>query len=214
MWTSDSYALRGNRASSYDRDMHVAVLEAERWAGAQTTPIITTPPPQPQPTKQVNYRVQVTVQTFLRVRAGAGTNFTEIRTLQNGAEVTIIRESDGAGAMRWGQMPDGGWIALDHTRQLDLVQEQPTTPPPVPADVWRVQIGAFRERAGAETTVAAAIAAGYYAYLNSYGGFYRAQIGAENTKAAADAIAARLHADTALAKALHLPQVKTLVKVA
>jgi len=216
MWTGDSYALRGNRTATWERQMRDAVLEAERWAGAQTT-IPTIPTPQPQTPAAILYRVQVTVNTVLNIRTGAGTNFplvTPSRSLPNGAEVGIVRESNGAGAMRWGQMPDGGWIALDHTRQLDLVQAQPTTPTPPPADVWRVQIGAFHQRASAEKVVDAAIAAGYYAYLNSYNGWYRAQVGAETVRANADAIARKLEADTALAKKLHLPQVKTLVKVA
>jgi hypothetical protein len=214
MWTGDSYALRGNRTATWERQMRDAVLEAERWAGAQAIPI--TPPA----AKVVNYRVQVTVETTLRVRAAPNNTSTILESLRNGTELTIVRESPGAGALLWGQIKssdskiNGGWVALDHTRQLDLVQAQPTTPTPPPADVWRVQIGAFRERAGAERTVDAAIAAGYYAYLNSYGGWYRAQIGAETARAAADNIARRLEADTALARKLHLPKVNTLVKVA
>ncbi|MCL2426928.1 MAG: SPOR domain-containing protein [Oscillospiraceae bacterium] len=58
--------------------------------------------------------------------------------------------------------------------------------------MWRVQVAASRDRAAIEREVNRLIAAGQYAYLNIYGGFYRAQVGVFANRADANKLAAQL----------------------
>ena len=63
------------------------------------------------------YLVKVTA-TDLRIRKGPGTNTSIVRYCPPGA-YTIIAESDGPGASKWGQLKSKeGWIALDYATKI------------------------------------------------------------------------------------------------
>ena len=63
------------------------------------------------------YLVKVTA-TDLRIRKGPGTNTSIVRYCPPGA-YTIIAESDGPGASKWGQLKSKeGWIALDYAKKI------------------------------------------------------------------------------------------------
>jgi len=71
-------------------------------------------------TPPVNYDVRVNANTTLNVRGGAGTNFRIMSSLNDKSPtLTIVEESNGAGANKWGKLQDGkGWIALDFTTKI------------------------------------------------------------------------------------------------
>jgi SH3-like domain-containing protein len=74
-----------------------------------------TPPSQPSPPAAfAPYVVRVTADT-LNYRSGAGTNYKINGTVKKGEAFTIVAESDGAGASKWGKLKSGaGWISLDY----------------------------------------------------------------------------------------------------
>ena len=60
------------------------------------------------------YRVKVTA-SVLNIRKGAGTNYALAGTIRNGGIYTIVQESTGQGATKWGKLKSGaGWISLDY----------------------------------------------------------------------------------------------------
>ena len=63
------------------------------------------------------YTVQVTISD-LRIRKGPGTNYTAAGYTGKGV-FTIVDESDGVGASKWGKLKSGaGWISLDYAKKL------------------------------------------------------------------------------------------------
>lgn len=65
----------------------------------------------------VPYTVQVTISD-LRIRKGPGTNYTAAGYTGKGV-FTIVDESDGVGASKWGKLKSGaGWISLDYAKKL------------------------------------------------------------------------------------------------
>lgn len=63
------------------------------------------------------YQVRVSVSD-LRIRSKPGTNYKAVGIVKPGI-YTIIEESDGRGAIKWGKLKSGaGWIALDYTKRL------------------------------------------------------------------------------------------------
>lgn len=60
--------------------------------------------------------------------------------------------------------------------------------------LYRVQTGAYKQKATADTQLAKVKAAGFDTYIVEAGGFYKIQVGAFSVKANADAIAAKLKA--------------------
>ncbi|MCQ4774189.1 N-acetylmuramoyl-L-alanine amidase [Gemmiger sp.] len=64
------------------------------------------------------YRVKVTA-SVLNIRKGAGTNYALAGTIRNGGVYTIVQESTGQGATKWGKLKSGaGWISLDYTTKV------------------------------------------------------------------------------------------------
>lgn len=84
----------------------------------QTTPEQTTPaqPEQEQePTETTSQTGTVSLTSgCLRIRSGAGTGYTIVGNLYNGAKVTIT-ERKTVGSSEWGKM-DKGWICLDYVK--------------------------------------------------------------------------------------------------
>jgi|GEM_PF-2920154 len=64
----------------------------------------------------------------------------------------------------------------------------PATSMPENELTWRVQVSASRNRMATERLVAQLISQGFDAYINSYGGFYRAQVGCSPHRANVDAL--------------------------
>ena len=188
IWAGDTWHIRGCKTSSWEIEMRDAVREAERLSVAvDTAPVII-----PTPTTSVNYQVQITVTNTLNLRTGAGTNHPQvtangmIRQFRNGEIHTIVRESKGQGANLWGQLPCGNWIALlglngeFFTRRLTAAPPKNQPVVQLPSTVtksWRVQCVASHARIDAERMADRLIAAGHYAYVTNYGGWYRAQVG-------------------------------------
>lgn len=67
--------------------------------------------------KDVNYIVRVKIKD-LNIRSGPGTQYTIRGKVIPGA-YTIIQESNGTGASKWGKLKSGaGWISLDYVTKL------------------------------------------------------------------------------------------------
>ena len=66
----------------------------------------------------VTYKVKVTANT-LRIRSGAGTNYSIVGTIKDKGVYTIIKEADGKGATKWGQLKSKkGYISLDYCEKI------------------------------------------------------------------------------------------------
>lgn len=64
------------------------------------------------------YMVKVT-DLALNIRQGAGTNYPVVGRIRDMGSYTIIEESSGQGAARWGKLKSGaGWISLDYTQRI------------------------------------------------------------------------------------------------
>ena len=65
-----------------------------------------------------SYKVKVTA-SVLNIRKGAGTNYALAGAIRNGGVYTIVQESTGQGATKWGKLKSGaGWISLDYTTKV------------------------------------------------------------------------------------------------
>ena len=93
----------------YSRHAAIAAEVTKRLSGATAT----TTAPANSATSLEPYTVRVTA-TNLNIRAGAGTNYPSSGYIKPGV-YTIVEESDGKGATRWGKLKSGaGWISLDY----------------------------------------------------------------------------------------------------
>lgn len=64
------------------------------------------------------YMVKVTADV-LNIRNGAGTNYGTSGAIRDHGIYTIVEESDGVGASKWGMLKSGaGWISLDFTTRV------------------------------------------------------------------------------------------------
>lgn len=69
-------------------------------------------------TTATSYTVKVTT-AVLNIRKGPGTNYGTNGTIKDKGVYTIVAESDGPGASKWGKLKSGaGWISLDYTQRL------------------------------------------------------------------------------------------------
>ncbi|MBQ8559387.1 MAG: N-acetylmuramoyl-L-alanine amidase [Tyzzerella sp.] len=76
----------------------------------------------PATTKPANtfkpYKVQVTA-SVLNIRKGAGTNYKTNGSIRDKGVYTIVAESTGKGATKWGKLKSGaGWISLDYCKKI------------------------------------------------------------------------------------------------
>ena len=66
-----------------------------------------------------SYIVRITASDGVNIRKGAGTNFAVVGAIPKGGAYTIVAESTGVGATKWGKLKSGaGWIALDYTEKI------------------------------------------------------------------------------------------------
>lgn len=69
-------------------------------------------------TTAASYLVKVTTDV-LNIRKGPGTNYGTNGAIRDKGTYTIVAESDGPGASKWGKLKSGaGWISLDYTQRL------------------------------------------------------------------------------------------------
>ena len=86
----------------------------DQMTGSKPAPA---PQPAPQPAPAVGYTVKVTTNV-LNIRKGAGTNFATAGSVKKGEVYTIVAESAGQGASKWGKLKSGaGWISLDFVQK-------------------------------------------------------------------------------------------------
>lgn len=68
--------------------------------------------------KKVSYRVRVNIKN-LNIRKGPGTNYAKTGKFTGIGVFTIVAESVGEGAEKWGKLRSGaGWISLDYTERI------------------------------------------------------------------------------------------------
>lgn len=68
--------------------------------------------------KKVSYRVRVSIKN-LNIRKGPGTNYEKTGKFTGIGVFTIVAESVGEGAEKWGKLRSGaGWISLDYTERI------------------------------------------------------------------------------------------------
>ena len=98
------------------REMVKALLEdgkatvSETQAAAPATP-------QKATATTLPYLVKVTADA-LNFRKGPGTNYKIAGTIRDKGTYTIVEESAGKGATKWGKLKSGaGWISLDYTKK-------------------------------------------------------------------------------------------------
>lgn len=66
----------------------------------------------------VSYRVRVSIKK-LNIRKGPGTNYEKTGKFTGIGVFTIVEESSGEGAEKWGKLRSGaGWISLDYTERI------------------------------------------------------------------------------------------------
>lgn len=71
------------------------------------------------PELETSYTTKITTDV-LHIRKGPGTNFAIVGKITDRGTYTIVKESDGLGAKKWGKLKSGaGWIALDFTSKYD-----------------------------------------------------------------------------------------------
>jgi len=76
-----------------------------------------TKPSEPEQNK-VSYRVRVSIKN-LNIRKGPGTNYDKTGKYTGIGVFTIVAESDGEGATKWGKLKSGaGWISLDFGKRI------------------------------------------------------------------------------------------------
>ena len=65
-----------------------------------------------------SYRVKITTDV-LNIRKGPGTNYGTNGSIKGGGVYTIVAESSGTGATKWGKLKSGaGWISLDYASKI------------------------------------------------------------------------------------------------
>lgn len=85
-----------------------------------------TPEPSPSPAPTTGYTVKVTTDV-LNIRKGPGTNFAITGQIKDKGTYTIVKESDGPGASKWGKLKSrAGWISLDYTSKKSSGSSKPS----------------------------------------------------------------------------------------
>lgn len=88
------------------------ILQYQKQTGLPASPIPASSPPKFEP-----YLVVITAD-ILNYRKGPGSNYPVLGQVRRNEVYTIIEESSGTGAMKWGKLKSGaGWISLDFTKR-------------------------------------------------------------------------------------------------
>ena len=101
------FPKHGKSMDTFRRDVEI---EMKKTAHIQTAPSAQT--------TLVAYRVKVSTP-HLRVRKGPGIAYPITGSIRDMGIYTIIQESAGTGAKKWGRLKSGiGWISLDYTKKV------------------------------------------------------------------------------------------------
>lgn len=107
-----AYSVLANAKAMADKNPGYSVFDSKGnvvYAGKSTTS--TTQAFKP-------YLVKVTTDV-LNIRKGAGTNYGKNGAIRDRGIYTIVAESTGKGASKWGKLKSGaGWISLDYTKRV------------------------------------------------------------------------------------------------
>lgn len=88
------------------------------------------PEPTPTPAPTEGYLVKVKANV-LNIRKGPGTNYDISGQIKDHGVYTIVAESDGQGASKWGKLKSGaGWISLDYVEKQTsgTAKQEPAAP--------------------------------------------------------------------------------------
>lgn len=92
------------------------LYERHGYIAAEVNKRLGVPQPTPQP-PSTHYMVKVTADV-LNIRKGPGTNYGTNGAIKDRGVYTIVAESAGAGATKWGKLKSGaGWISLDYCQR-------------------------------------------------------------------------------------------------
>lgn len=107
-----AYSILANAKATADKNPGYSVFDSKGnavYTGKSTTTATQTFTP---------YLVKVTA-SVLNIRKGAGTNYGTNGAIRDKGVYTIVAESTGKGASKWGKLKSGaGWISLDYTKRV------------------------------------------------------------------------------------------------
>ena len=111
-----AYKVLKNAKACADKNEGYFVFD---WNGKVVHPIMENEPEQEASVEsRVFYRVRVSIKN-LNIRKGPGTNYDKTGKYTGIGVFTIVAESDGEGATRWGKLKSGaGWISLDYAKRI------------------------------------------------------------------------------------------------
>ena len=111
-----AYKVLKNAKVCADKNEGYSVFD---WNGNAVYPVAEAEPKQETPAeKKVNYRVRVTIKN-LNIRKGPGTNYDKTGKYTGIGVFTIVAESEGEGATKWGKLKsNAGWISLDYAKSI------------------------------------------------------------------------------------------------
>lgn len=111
-----AYKVLKNAKACADKNKGYSVFD---WNGNVVYTVAETEPKQETAAEEkVNYRVRVTIKN-LNIRKGPGTNYDTTGKYTGIGVFTIVAESEGAGATKWGKLKsNAGWISLDYAKRI------------------------------------------------------------------------------------------------
>ena len=100
----------------HGKSMDTFRTEVKRLLGSDNSTTSSEPPPHPPSFQPYTVKVKVNA---LNIRKGAGTNTAVVGIIKDKGVYTIVKESSGTGASKWGRLKSyAGWISLDHVQRL------------------------------------------------------------------------------------------------
>ena len=110
-----AYKVLKNAKACADKNDGYSVFD---WNGTKVYPEETKSEETASEEKKVSYRVHISIKN-LNIRKGPGTNYDKTGKYTGVGVFTIVAESDGEGASKWGKLKSGaGWISLDFTERI------------------------------------------------------------------------------------------------
>ena len=111
-----AYKVLKNAKACADKNAGYSVFD---WNGNVVYPVVSAEAEQESLTEtKVNYRVRVSIKN-LNIRKGPGTNYDKTGKYTGIGVFTIVAESEGEGATKWGKLKSGaGWISLDYGKRI------------------------------------------------------------------------------------------------
>lgn len=111
-----AYKVLKNAKACADKNEGYSVFD---WNGNAVYPVAEAKSkPETSTESKANYRVRVAIKN-LNIRKGPGTNYDKTGKYTGIGVFTIVAESEGAGATKWGKLKsDAGWISLDYAKRI------------------------------------------------------------------------------------------------